>query len=368
MNDYARTFFEGKRPWSKIKDAILGAYMRPYLTKLRATGAEIILIDGFAGAGTFGDGNTDGSPLIIENLANEIVPQQHRSFFINKSLEHHNNLQTNLERRNYKQATAICGEAEDMISQIIDGLTNQALFVYLDPFGLSGYSFELVRNVLKRIASTEMVIILHAPALHRLAARHRVAQDDIDDQVRHNHSILTKTLGGTYWQDILWDETLQPTERAERVVQKYCNILESSTKRITGFCPIQRERGEGAKYYIIFVTGHRDGLKIMNDTMIVQFEKHMTDQEFQGTLFADTDWKSWRGTDELDDILFELVTTHPNLARHQYFYILLRKHFFRFTESEFIQSIKRLVSKELIRFTSTTNRLNDNAILSPSLN
>jgi len=101
MSTYGDNFFEGKRPWSKIKDAILATYMPPYLTKLRALGKDIVLIDGFAGAGTFGEQNDEGSPLIIERNAQEIVPNMHISYFINNDPHHHEQLKTTLIDRNF---------------------------------------------------------------------------------------------------------------------------------------------------------------------------------------------------------------------------------------------------------------------------
>ena len=65
-------FFEVKRPWSKIKDQILGAYLKPYLAKVKQLGKPIVLIDGFAGKGRFRDGS-DGSPLIMCKVADQML-------------------------------------------------------------------------------------------------------------------------------------------------------------------------------------------------------------------------------------------------------------------------------------------------------
>ena len=64
MTEQNDDFFEGKRPWSVIKDEILGAYMSPYIAKVNRLKRRILLIDGYAGPGVFDDGSA-GSPLII---------------------------------------------------------------------------------------------------------------------------------------------------------------------------------------------------------------------------------------------------------------------------------------------------------------
>jgi hypothetical protein len=51
MVESSDEFFEGKRPWSKIKDEVLGNYMTPYLAKVNTRGQPILLIDGYAGQG-----------------------------------------------------------------------------------------------------------------------------------------------------------------------------------------------------------------------------------------------------------------------------------------------------------------------------
>ncbi len=55
MSDYEEDFFEGKRPWSVIKDQVLNSYMSPYLNKVKSLQKPILLIDGFAGPGVFDD-------------------------------------------------------------------------------------------------------------------------------------------------------------------------------------------------------------------------------------------------------------------------------------------------------------------------
>ena len=63
-------FFSRKKEWSKLKDQILGHYLRPYLDKITRTGRPTRIADCFAGKGKFDDG-TDGSPLIIARTLSE---------------------------------------------------------------------------------------------------------------------------------------------------------------------------------------------------------------------------------------------------------------------------------------------------------
>ena len=56
-------FFKEKKPWSEVKDQLLGCYFKPYVQKILHTHKPLVYVDCFAGKGMFDDG-TEGSPLI----------------------------------------------------------------------------------------------------------------------------------------------------------------------------------------------------------------------------------------------------------------------------------------------------------------
>ena len=61
-----KKFFDRKREWSTVKDNLLTYYLKPYFTKILATGKLIIYIDGFAGC------RITIHVLHIENMKSEI--------------------------------------------------------------------------------------------------------------------------------------------------------------------------------------------------------------------------------------------------------------------------------------------------------
>jgi len=78
---------------------------------------------------------------------------------------------------------------------------NSTLFIYLDPFGLKGCDFELIKSVLERgnLASTEVLINLSMPIFHRLAAQKGVTDGKAaSSRIRSFHRILDKVFGGGY--------------------------------------------------------------------------------------------------------------------------------------------------------------------------
>jgi len=64
-------FFRTKRSWSKVKDKIVSDYVDCYLKTVHNLQRPILIVDGFAGPGRFGD-DTDSSPLIICNAISKL--------------------------------------------------------------------------------------------------------------------------------------------------------------------------------------------------------------------------------------------------------------------------------------------------------
>src|ERR1700694_1575435 len=91
-------FFEGKRPWSKIKDEVLEKYMTPYLAKVNTRGQPILLIDGYAGPGIFEDG-AQGSPLIMCERAGERAKDNYHAIFVNNKKKYHDSLLREIQQR-----------------------------------------------------------------------------------------------------------------------------------------------------------------------------------------------------------------------------------------------------------------------------
>jgi hypothetical protein len=48
-------FFKEKKPWSEVKDELLGCYFKPYVSKILHTYKPLVYVDCFAGKGKFED-------------------------------------------------------------------------------------------------------------------------------------------------------------------------------------------------------------------------------------------------------------------------------------------------------------------------
>lgn len=362
------SFFKGKRPWSKIKDQVLGQYIPPYLSKVAKLGRRIILIDAFAGPGKYEDG-TSGSPLIICQAAEHNARDYYQAIFVNSDRGHHEQLSHVLSSLiAQKKVIPIYGTAESLLVKVRDVLRDHTVFLYLDPFGLRGCELSLIEPFLRRdrAHSTEIVINLSIPTMHRLAARKAVAGGRGDTPlIRSFHERLSRVLGGDYWKDILWDDSKGPEAKAEGVMSIYRQKISGLDHPFTGSCPVREKEGSGIKYYITFCSRHRDAMLLMNDAMCGAYHQRMHEAATEGTLFEKTNWKDTRDIRALEAIVMGTVRNAPRTSRLDVWVEIVKQHFMRYLASEYKTMLAKLIKEKRILFVDVrvTKRLNDDSRL-----
>ncbi len=220
MSNYDDNFFEGKRTWSLIKDQVLSSYMPVYMNKVKDKGKHIVLIDGYAGPGIFDD-HSKGSPMIICSAAERFAKGRYDAYFYNIKRDFHLKLESVLQYAGWS-SSAHChlGDSLKHISQIPQILNDDTIFLYLDPFGLKGCSFHQLEPFLIRNpnSSTEIVLTMCMPVVHRLAAFHAIKRGEIDHQIESYHRLLTLVFGGDYWREILFREDIDAETKEYQLI------------------------------------------------------------------------------------------------------------------------------------------------------
>jgi len=361
------SFFKGKRPWSKIKDAVLKSYLPPYLKKVAKLRRPIILIDAFAGPGIFEDGSK-GSPLIMCELGDRCVAGKYVAFFVNHNATHHKTLVRILGNRVNRTAFPILGNNEHFLKKINQILRDQTVFLYLDPFGLKGCEFELIKPFLERdtVYSTEILINMSMPTLHRLATGRVKMMGRETLQTKVLNERLTKVLGGDYWKEIMWDSSLSASaeNKETKVMEKYRELLKQYLP-YTGSCPVREKMGKRVKYFITFCSRHSDAMLLMNDAMCQAYFRQMHEMEVESTLFANMDWKQMRSLSRLKEIIMEEVKKNPGRTRIDVWKSIIQIQFMQFHSSEYKKTVKSLVELGNLRYENpkNTSRLNDDCLL-----
>jgi len=369
MGESSDDFFEGKRLWSKIKDEVLGNYMSPYLAKVNKRGQPILLIDGYAGPGIFEDG-TRGSPLIMCEKAEERARGNYHAIFINKERKYHERLFREIQQRGWlNSAGPRLGDTQLVLQEIPKTLKDQTVFLYLDPFGPTGCDFNLLEPFLHRNPrfSTEILLTMNMPGMHRLAARHvNEAGRKDEETIRDNRLKLTRAFGGDYWKDIL----LQNIDAEKREIQ----LIEAYQKKLSGVfpytrsCPVREGTGKRIKYFIVFASHHRDALVLLNDIMVNAYFAAMHQADLGGGIWEDTDWREMRSIEGLDQIVTALVGKHPGETRKSIWSRVVQEYFMRYLEPEYNATVQRLVEQKKLTYFNPrgTNRLNEDCKLYPS--
>jgi len=355
-------FFKGKRPWSKIKDRVLGEYLVPYLRKVAKLRKPIVIVDAFAGPGIFEDGS-EGSPLIICKTAEKHCPDNYLAIFVNKKKKFHLELQKNLHSFKDK-AIPIYGDAKKLLEKLKTIVGEATLLIYLDPFGLKDCEFRLLEPYLGRDKrySTEVIINLSMPTLHRLATPKAVKEGRITERTMKLNERLTKVLGGEYWKEIMWSD-LSSENKEKEVVKMYSELLKKYLSYV-GYCPVREKIGKRVKYYIMFASRHPDALILMNDIMHKAYFGIMHELEYKGTLFEGRfDWRENMKYENITEITLAKVSKSPGITRKDLWLEIIKENFMKWDFKYFNDTLKEMIKSQKIEFDSTTRRLNDNAKL-----
>src|SRR5690349_15676823 len=131
-------FFNRKRPWSHVKDQVIGHYMPPYLRKVGKLSRPILLIDAFAGPGIYEEDEKlgracYGSPITMVTEAEKHAPRNYRAFFGNNNRKHHLRLMSELDNLCIprERAQAVWVDSEDLLSSVATSMTDETILLYL---------------------------------------------------------------------------------------------------------------------------------------------------------------------------------------------------------------------------------------------
>lgn len=286
-------FFVEKKPWSEVKDQLLGCYLKPYVAKILCTRKPLVYVDCFAGKGKFDDGK-QGSPLIALEIMQECLASstikgvQINSAFID--LNYANDLRTNL--KDYPNISIISGAYEDKIDELLQNKANCNVFLYIDPYGIKALDcskFDEFAN--GRFHSIELLINMNSFGFIREGCRvmgkqFKMDDDDtfFDELVEYEPTrldasdksvvALNHIAGGDYWKSIIEqyiNGKINGYEAEEYLSEQYCQRLGQTFKYVLNM-PIRIRPGQHTKYRMIHATNHPDGCVLMADNISKRWE------------------------------------------------------------------------------------------------
>jgi hypothetical protein len=284
-------FFKEKKPWSEVKDELLGCYLRPYLQKVLNTRKPIVYVDCFAGKGVFEDGKP-GSPKIALGTISDCLGQTKmdrfsiQPFFID--LNYADNLRENI--KDYEGIQIVSGKYEDSIEGILCDKTDCNVFLYLDPYGIKALDYRLFEkfSTSYKFNSIELLINLNSFGFIREGCRvlggkfgdESMFEDLVEyDSTRLDISeksviALNEIAGGDYWKAIIesYKQNIKTIyEAEEQFADQYCERLKQSYAYVLNM-PLKIRRGQLPKYRMIHATNHVEGCLLMVDNICGRWE------------------------------------------------------------------------------------------------
>lgn len=286
-------FFAEKKPWSKVKDELLGCYLKPYVAKILHTHKPLAYVDCFAGKGKFDDGNP-GSPLIAldifqQGLASTKLDGEARIGAAFIDLNYASDLEKNLS--NYKGIKIVSGAYEDTIENLLKTKTGYNVFLYIDPYGIKALDctkFDRFAN--GQFNTIELLINLNSfgfirEACNTMGTKFKIDDGDFfDDLVEYDPTVLDMTeksiealnriAGGDYWKDIIIGYKKGEIDgymAEEYFSEQYCQRLSDSYKYVLNM-PIRIHQNQHPKYRMIHATNHPSGCVMMADNICNRWE------------------------------------------------------------------------------------------------
>ncbi len=291
-----KDFFKEKKPWSEVKDELLACYLKPYFQKVLHTRKPVRYIDCFAGRGNFDDGRL-GSPLIALNTARDCITATKGTntdialTFIEARWA------TELERISAAQEqkklprvrfSVVNGRFERDTYMIVQGMTGQNVFLYIDPYGVRNLDHDLIKRFADPVLglfSIELLINFNSFGFLRagcLAMKVRYRGDAAlrdDDEFSEEWSSSARSVealnaiaGGDYWQAVVHAFKRKEIDgyKAEVSFAAQYRAKLSETYRYVLSMPIRLQDRQQPKYRMVYATNHAEGCILMADNMMTR--------------------------------------------------------------------------------------------------
>ncbi len=266
-----REHFEDYREQTQVKHSILAAYLPAYYHILKRSSSNLVYIDGFAGPGSYVQartGNTfEGSPILALQLIadNEDFSRQVSTIFIEADAVLFNELNRKVKDFYDKHPwirKPICrhGTFADQLNEILNriGRNLAPTFLFVDPCGVSGASFEPIRAVMRN-EKCEAFIFFNIDGIRRIAGLSGVSP------------VLVELIGSEQRATSLYDKLRRTGDVGEReamILSEYCKALEVElgVKYMIPF-RVEHEDQRRTSHYLIHASKHPLGFRIMKDVM-----------------------------------------------------------------------------------------------------
>lgn len=294
-------FHSAKQAPAVLKHAILDKYVPPFASKTGSTsaGGRVGVVDGFAGPGRYADGD-EGSGALLLRKARDLqkLPRNLQLHFVERDPATFHALEAVISAEGQGVSTAAYeDDLKAALPVVLEKVEGIPCLFYLDPCGLITPMSEVVAIFDARpgglgTPATEVLLNFSATALRRIAG-HLTSPKGVAKTLER----MDEVCGGDWWRDAWLSNSSDASVAEAAVVSGYISEL---AKRAGGAgawaIDVKQRPTHKPKYYLVFVTRHRDGMSYFGEASSKALEawrEALAKEATAGTLFEVAgDWEA----------------------------------------------------------------------------
>lgn len=274
MSKKDRDHFSQYRDQTRVKHEILRKYIPSFFHILKNYQDNLLYIDGFAGRGTYevnDSSRADGSPLHALKIIseNDKLSKKVSTIFIENDSENYRILVSEInnfykKNKHIRKPEHQKGKFSNCINKLLDDLEKKRsglapCFVFVDPCGIEGASMKTIKRLLSQ-ESCEAFIFFNIDGVRRVCG------------LKDMSTSLEELYGSSECANSLLSEVQKsrsPLEKEKTMLLSYMNALKDDTRDYLYITPfsVEHEKRKVTSHYLIHVTKHKLGFKIMKDVM-----------------------------------------------------------------------------------------------------
>ena len=266
-------FHSAKSPWAKIKHGILSNYLPLFVNKTSLFQKPIYLVDGFAGAGKYDDGQP-GSALISATIA--VNPRTEAS----RGLLHCINVEKNPAAfAKLEEATDFCvklgfvknikGEFEKKLPEILAKIEGDTALFFIDPYGTEGATADTLELISRRKGVTEILIRFDDTRVKRLLHYNKNDPDGQNSQAAKTEEKFRQRVRLLTGETGITAALLNHPQAGKILVESYIEMVTTEYGLFDfGLAyPVVNPANKSHRYYLAHFCKHPDGYVYMASFM-----------------------------------------------------------------------------------------------------
>lgn len=259
-------FFEDQKAQSRVKSDIVVKYFKAWARIMAAQvqnqqDPRLVYIDLFCGPGKYDDGSVSTPLLIVEHVIQTPELQEKViALFNDEDAKRTAELEKNIDalpgiKKLKREVEIRTGPVDDELVKFFAGINMVPAFSFIDPFGYKGVTLELLQALMRGWGS-DMVLFFPFDRINAALTNPKVTKhvDALFGEERANR--LRELTSG-----------MHPERREALVIEEFADALRERGYEYIIPYVFEYEKRERTSHYLIFVTKHPLGYKIMKNIM-----------------------------------------------------------------------------------------------------